>query len=54
MAQTAQPAISVMTQYNEAAEQDISRCDDNQPANATYPVVTMAYNADNQRVEKQA
>ena len=26
----------------------------NQPANTTYPVVTMAYNADNQRVQKQA
>jgi RHS repeat-associated protein len=26
----------------------------NQPANATYPMVTMAYNADNQRVEKDS
>lgn len=26
----------------------------NQPTNTTYPVVTMAYNADNQRVQKQA
>ena len=26
----------------------------NQPGNVTYPVVTMTYNADNQRVEKQA
>jgi RHS repeat-associated protein len=26
----------------------------NQPANTTYPVVTMAYNADNQRVEKDS
>lgn len=25
-----------------------------QPWNATYPVVTMAYNADNQRVEKDS
>jgi hypothetical protein len=25
----------------------------NQPANTTYPVVTMAYNADNQRVQKR-
>ncbi len=26
----------------------------NQPGNLTYPVVTMAYNADNQRVQKKA
>ena len=26
----------------------------NQPGNLTYPVVTMMYNADNRRVEKQA
>jgi YD repeat-containing protein len=26
----------------------------NQPANTTYPVVTMAYNADNQRVQKKS
>ena len=25
-----------------------------QPGNVTYPVVTMAYNADNQRVQKKA
>ena len=26
----------------------------NQPSNATYPVVAMAYNSDNQRVREQA
>jgi hypothetical protein len=26
----------------------------NQPANATYPVVTMAYNAANQRIQQKA
>jgi hypothetical protein len=26
----------------------------NQPSNLTYPVVTMAYNADNQRVQKRS
>jgi hypothetical protein len=26
----------------------------NQPANVTYPIVTMTYNADNQRVRKES